>query len=80
MISALVAERHSSVAPAKELLPPAVQPAELAGNVGIQMTLEPRHLKAMIGTVQDMVVRRGETEAIDVDSLYETVMKSGIEK
>jgi len=52
----VVADGHGAVAAAPELLGPLVEPADLTGDVGVEVTLEPRHLEPMLSAEQEVVV------------------------
>ena len=63
----IVADRHRAVAAAPELLTPAVKSAQFASEVAIEMALEAGHLTAVLGSIQEVDVRRDAAESEESD-------------
>lgn len=63
----LIADRHGSVASSPELVPPAMELAELLGEVAVEVALEAGHLQRRVGTDEKVVVIPEEAEPVQID-------------
>src|SRR4029077_7171120 len=61
------ADHDPLISPRPDLLPPAVEAADLAGEVGVHVRHETRELAGVVHVEQEVVVRREEQVATDAD-------------